>query len=62
MIDPRELDNPWPAKDVIEKLIWATEYLLNNKDYDGHNHEELRYCVNRGREIINNLSGKELKI
>lgn len=33
---PLDRDKPWPTKDVLEKLIWATEYLLHEKDYDGH--------------------------
>jgi len=52
---PTCLYNPWPTKDVLEKLIWATEYLLHDKSYDGHNHEELQICVNRGNEILNQL-------
>jgi len=47
-----ELDNPWNTMDVITKLIWATEYLLHNKSYDGHNYEELNICVTRGKEIL----------
>ena len=47
-----ELDNPWNTMDVITKLIWATEYLLHNKSYDGHSYEELNICVTRGKEIL----------
>jgi len=45
--------NPWPLTDVLGKLIFATEYLLHEKNYDGHDHEELQICVQRGKEIIN---------
>jgi hypothetical protein len=48
-------DNPWPLSDVLEKLIWSSEYLLNKKDYDGHCHEEIRHCINRGKEILTHL-------
>ena len=49
---PLELEKAWSTIDVLKHLIWATEYLLNEKDYDGHNHEELNICVKRGKEII----------
>jgi len=52
---PLDLNNAWPTKDVLSSLIWATEYLLNKKSYDGHNHEELLTCVNRGKEILENI-------
>lgn len=52
-------DNAWPTKDVLSKLIWATEYLLNEKDYDGHGHEEVRHCVERGKEILKSLTPSE---
>ena len=45
---PLELEKAWSTIDVLKHLIWATEYLLNEKDYDGHNHEELNICVKRG--------------
>ncbi len=57
---PRDLNNPWPTKDVLAKLIWATEYLLHEKNYDGHNHEELNRCVNRGKEILKELSKEQV--
>lgn len=52
---PLEIDNPWPTKDVLGKLIWASEYLLNEKSYDGHNHEEIRICIERGKDILKNI-------
>lgn len=50
-----DLDKPWPLKDVLAKLIEATEILLHQKNYDGHGWEEISHCVQRGKEIINNL-------
>lgn len=50
-----DLTNPWPLKDVLNKLIEATEILLHQKNYDGHGWEEISHCVQRGKEIINNL-------
>lgn len=46
------LENPWPTIDVLKRLIWASEYLVNEKDYDGLNHEEITLCVKRGKEIL----------
>ena len=31
LIDILGLDNPYPLKNVLEKLKWATEYLLHQK-------------------------------
>jgi|SRR5688572_32619802 len=45
------LYNSWPLKDVLNRLAAATELLLTKKSYDGHDHEELRVCVERGREL-----------
>lgn len=55
------LDNgkPWPTKDVLTQLIWATEYLLNDNSFDGHGHEELNICLNRGKEILKEISGND---
>lgn len=52
------LDNPYPLHIVLEKLKWATNYLLHKKNYDGHEYEELNQCVRRAEEIISCL--KEL--
>lgn len=52
---PKDLDNPWPTKHVLSKLIWATEHLLIRKGYDGHNYEELNICVSRAKEILSSL-------
>lgn len=52
---PLDLDKPWCVVEVIKTLIWATEYLLDEKNYDGHNHEELNMAVQKGKELINRL-------
>lgn len=49
------LDNPYPLRIVLEKLKWATNYLLHEKNYDGHVYEELNQCVHRAEEIISCL-------
>ena len=48
-------DNPYPLRDVLKRLIWATEYLLHVKNYDGHQYEELGQCVRRAREIMESI-------
>lgn len=53
---PLGLDNPYPLKSVLEKLIEATEILLHQKSYDGPNYEELEMCVRRAKEIIRQIS------
>ena len=53
------LDNAWCLKDVLKKLIEASEILLLQKNYDGHGWEEISHCVDRGKEIVSILSGNE---
>lgn len=53
---PLDLDEAWPTKDVLSKLIWASEYLLHKKSYDGHNHEEINICVKRAKNILELLN------
>ena len=44
--------DPYPLISVLQRLVFATEYLLNKKDYDGHNYEELEQSVRRAIETI----------
>jgi transcriptional regulator with XRE-family HTH domain len=53
------LDNSWSLKDVLKKLIEASEILLHQKNYDGHGWEEINHCVERGKSIVSTLSGNE---
>jgi len=53
------LDNSWSLKDVLKKLIEASEILLHQKNYDGHGWEEINHCVERGKAIVSTLSGNE---
>jgi len=61
--EEEEINTAWSFNDVLKKLIWATDYLLHVKDYDGHNHEELLVCLKEAQKyIINNpLQGKPTK-
>lgn len=43
--------DPFPLKDVLNRLANATEILLHNKNYDGSDYEELGICVKRAKEI-----------
>jgi len=46
------LDNPFPLKDVLKKLVDAADILLYKKNYDGANYEEIEICIKRAKEII----------
>ena len=59
--EEEEINTAWSFNDVLKKLIWATDYLLHVKDYDGHNHEELLVCLKEAQKyIINNPLQGEL--
>jgi hypothetical protein len=42
------LDQPWPLRDVIAKLVGATEHLLSDHGCDEHGHEETRRALIEG--------------
>mgnify|MGYP003463252737 CR=1 FL=1 len=48
-------DDPFSLHDVLKRLSGATKYLLDKKDYDGPDYEELEICVLRAKEIIREL-------
>lgn len=50
------LDKPFPLKDILSRLVKASEYLLNDKNYDGPDYEELGHCVTGAKEVIEWLS------
>jgi len=52
------MNGAWSILDVLEKLISASNYLLHEKDYDRHDHEEIRICVKRAIEIIEEIKLK----
>lgn len=45
------MDTPWPLRDVLAKLIEATEHLLDDHACDTHGHEEYRAAVNAGKKL-----------
>lgn len=59
IIEILSADNPWPVKDVLKELVMASEILLIDHDHDGLRHEEIRLCIECGREIIKLLSEKD---
>lgn len=50
-----QLKEPWPLKDIIGKLVEASEILLNNKNYDGHGWEEISHATKMGKDVIKKL-------
>lgn len=46
------MDTPWPLRDVLAKLIDATEHLLDDHDCDTHGHEEYRAAINAGKLLL----------
>jgi len=58
---PLDNDQPFNTKTVLEILIWASEHLLHEKNYDGGSvkgiaYEEIERCVARAKELIKRLS------
>lgn len=53
------LNESWPLKDIISKLIEASEILLNYHSYDGQGYEEIQLCVAKAKEKIALLDSKE---
>ena len=56
---PLDADQTWPTRDVLNKLIEASEILLHKKDYDGHGWEEIAHCVDLAKGIVKRI-GNEL--
>jgi len=48
-------DDPFSLHDVLKRLSGTTKYLLDKKDYDGPDYEELEICILRAKEIIREL-------
>lgn len=49
------LGEPYNLKTILKDLIFATNYLLHEKNYDGHNYEELNQSVNFGNDLMNSI-------
>jgi hypothetical protein len=49
------LDQAWPLRDVIQKLVDGVDILLHEKDYDALGWEDYEHSFTRGKEIIAQL-------
>ena len=50
---------PYNLTEILSRLVFATDYLLHVKNYDGHNHEELNQSINRAKEILQFLETRK---
>lgn len=42
----------WPLRDVLAKLVEASEILLHQKNYDGHGWEQISHAVDRAKAAL----------
>lgn len=49
---PLLLDEAWPMKDMINKLLEAADILLDDYGYTGDRWEEIAGCRERVREVM----------
>jgi len=52
IVDIEGYNNAFSKREVLSRLLWATEYLLNKKSYDGHAYEELEACVKNAKLLL----------
>lgn len=45
-------DQSWPLRDVLAKLIEASEILMHQKNYDGHGWEQISHAIERGKVAL----------
>lgn len=57
----KQNDNPWNTENVLQSLIHATEYLLNDRSCDVHGYELWQICVERGKEILKQWAHEQSK-
>lgn len=50
--DAQPESQAFPLNDVLKYLVRGTEILLQKKDYDGPDYEEMNHCVKRAKEIM----------
>ncbi len=51
-VEPGAIDTPWPARDVVAKLVEAADILLDDKNYDGHGWETIHQARQVAREFL----------
>lgn len=49
------LDEPWPLRDVLDKLRAATAHLLDVHSCDTHGHEEFRTAMRQAETLIGRI-------
>jgi hypothetical protein len=47
-----QLTAPWPLKDVLAILAYATDILLKDKGHDGPKYEEMQHCSELAKNIL----------
>ncbi|MEY5049422.1 MAG: hypothetical protein RLZZ175_2781 [Bacteroidota bacterium] len=53
--DDLGLSDPWCLVEVLDKLIMATEVLLDKENYDRHGWEEVHYAKEKAKEYKKKL-------
>ncbi len=48
------LEQPWPLRDSLLKLIEAAEILLNEKNYDGDGWEQIQHAAEAAKKALAN--------
>ncbi len=51
-------DKAWTLNDIIKKLCEAANILLNEKDYDGHGHEEIKHCLTLAEQHLSDQASE----
>lgn len=60
-IEVEGMSEAWPLRDVLSKLADAAKILLDKKNYDGPDYEEIEHCVKRANDVISQLSAPQPK-
>lgn len=50
------LENAWPLRDILKKLIESSDILLHEKDYDGHGWELIDKAKEEAEKTVKLLS------
>jgi hypothetical protein len=53
------MDTPWPINEILQKLIEATDHLLNDHNCDHHGYEQYQQAANAGRQILSSDKERE---
>lgn len=50
------LNEPWPVTAVLEKLVFAADFLLSQYNYDGQGWEDISHCTDVASEMITKIN------